>query len=419
MKKLFTILATVLFSITVWAQSPQKMSYQAVVRDASNNPVTNSTVGIQISILKDNPTGTLVYSEIQTPSTNENGLISIEIGNELGFDAIDWSNGIYFIKTEVDPAGGTDYSITGTSQLLSVPFALLAKTAENALSGDYNNLLNKPTIPTKVSELSNDTGFLTSFTEVDASTTNELQVLTISNDTIYLTDGGFAKLPANFDGDFNSLLNKPTIPTKVSELSNDTGFLTSFTEVDGSTTNEIELPSQTGNAGKYLSTNGTSPSWETVASAGSNDYAYVGLTSDGTMSGGLEGGAGYTTGAEIMFGSGASSTNVTNGIDWSGTNLTVYNSGVYEIRYNPIIKHVPVDYWISYCVYKIYVNGIVVYNSGSIMVPIWMGGESSTALFTYAGSFAAGDVINFSFQYSGQGEAIRLATSSSVMVKKL
>ncbi|HNW90643.1 MAG TPA: hypothetical protein PKN48_13340 [Bacteroidales bacterium] len=133
MKKLITILTAVLISATLLAQSPQKISYQAVIRNTSNQLVTNSLVGIRISIMKNSPnTGILVYQEIQTPTTNANGLVSIEIGGDYtGFDTIHWESGPYFIKTETDPAGSTNYTITGSSQILSVPYALHAKTAES------------------------------------------------------------------------------------------------------------------------------------------------------------------------------------------------------------------------------------------------------------------------------------------------
>ena len=135
MKRLFTIMAAILLTATLWAQSPQKMSYQAVIRDASDNLVTNTSVGMQISILQESVYGASVYIETQTPTTNANGLVSIEIGEGTivygTFSSIDWGNNIYFIKTETDPTGGTTYTITGTSQLLSVPYALHAKKAED------------------------------------------------------------------------------------------------------------------------------------------------------------------------------------------------------------------------------------------------------------------------------------------------
>ena len=140
MRKLFTILLAVFLTATVWAQSPNKMSYQAVIRDASDNLITDTQIGMQISILQGSASGTAVYVETQSPTTNANGLVSLEIGAgtvESGdFATIDWANGPYFIKTETAvEAPLTTYTITGTSQLLSVPYALHAKTAESVTGG--------------------------------------------------------------------------------------------------------------------------------------------------------------------------------------------------------------------------------------------------------------------------------------------
>ncbi len=130
MKKIITICAATLMTATVFAQTPQKMSYQAVIRDGANALVANQTVGMQVSILQGSASGTAAYVETHSAATNTNGLISIEIGGgtvTLGsFAGIDWANGPYFIKTETDPAGGTNYTITGTSQLLSVPYAIFS-----------------------------------------------------------------------------------------------------------------------------------------------------------------------------------------------------------------------------------------------------------------------------------------------------
>ena len=122
-----------------YAQAPEKMTYQAIIRDADNNVLANTTVGMKISILKGSTNGTVVYTETQTPSTNINGLVTIEIGDGSGF-AINWSNDSYFIKTETDPSGGTNYTITGTIQLLSVPYALNAKTADAVTAISLDNL---------------------------------------------------------------------------------------------------------------------------------------------------------------------------------------------------------------------------------------------------------------------------------------
>ena len=136
MKKMFMILAAVLLTASVFAQAPQKMSYQAVIRNSSNQLVTNYAVRMQVSILQG---VTSVYVETHVANTNANGLMSIEIGTGTvisgNFATINWANGTYFIKTETDPAGGTNYTITGTSQLLSVPYALHSKTAETLTGG--------------------------------------------------------------------------------------------------------------------------------------------------------------------------------------------------------------------------------------------------------------------------------------------
>lgn len=139
MKKVILFITTVLtfnfqlLTFNSFAQAPQKMSYQAVIRNNSNALITSTAVGMQISILQGSATGTNVYTETQTPTSNANGLVTLEIGAGTvvsgSFATINWASGLYFIKTETDPSGGTTYSITGTSQLLSVPYALYAETS--------------------------------------------------------------------------------------------------------------------------------------------------------------------------------------------------------------------------------------------------------------------------------------------------
>jgi len=191
-KKVLTILAAVLITATSWTQSPYKISYQAVIRNNNGNLVINQTVGIQISILQGSADGTVVYSETQTPSTNANGLVSLEIGGEAGFEAIDWTLGLYFIKTETDPEGGSNYTISGTSQILSVPFALYADEAGGYTETDpVFGISPASTITT--TDISGWNNKLSA--EIDGSVTNELQALSMSSDTIFLSNGGFVKLP--------------------------------------------------------------------------------------------------------------------------------------------------------------------------------------------------------------------------------
>ena len=139
MKKIYSLVTGLLLTASVWAQAPQKMSYQAVIRNSSSALVTSTSVGMRVSVLQGTSTGTAVYVETQTPSTNANGLVSLEIGSGTPvagtFAGINWATGPYFIKTETDPTGGTTYSITGTSQLMSVPYALFSASGTTGAIG--------------------------------------------------------------------------------------------------------------------------------------------------------------------------------------------------------------------------------------------------------------------------------------------
>lgn len=205
MKKIITISMSLLLAVSfmlpqqISAQSPEKMSYQAVVRDGSDNLVTSSSVGMQISILQGSSNGTQVYVETHTPTSNTNGLVSIEIGTGVvlsgDFSSIEWGDDTYFIQSEIDPDGGTNYTITGVSQLLSVPYSLYAKTAENVINDEVDDADNDPTnelqewstlpnIPADFADNVDDVD------DADADPTNELQTLSRSGSTISLSNGG-------------------------------------------------------------------------------------------------------------------------------------------------------------------------------------------------------------------------------------
>ena len=295
MKKITSLIAIFLISLTVlFAQAPEKFTYQTVVRNASNALVADAEVGVRLSILQGDATGNAVYVETHTATTNANGLLTLEIGGgtvqQGTFAGINWANGPFFLKTETDPTGGSSYSVTSTQQLMSVPYALYAKEAANGFSGDYNDLTNQPTIPTmptnvsafnndagyitmesvpsiptNVSAFTNDAGYITNAdvptvpTNVSAFTNDagyltdftEQQVLTISNDTLFLTGGSFVKLPEGFDGDYNSLTNLPQIPqipANVSAFNNDAGYITEsdIPDIQGVPTNVSQLNNDAG-----------------------------------------------------------------------------------------------------------------------------------------------------------------------------
>jgi|GEM_PF-1411454 hypothetical protein len=128
----FSLIAVVMATVLA-AQAPQRMTFQAVVRDAANELVVSSPVGIRISVLQGAPNGTPVFVETHAPQTNPLGLATLEVGGGMAvagsFAGIDWAQGPYFLRIETDVTGGTDYTVTGTQQLLSVPYALYAATS--------------------------------------------------------------------------------------------------------------------------------------------------------------------------------------------------------------------------------------------------------------------------------------------------
>ncbi|MFN3021229.1 hypothetical protein ACK1KB_09615 [Chryseobacterium sp. TY3] len=145
--KVLAIFILLLFQ-GIYAQSPNLISYQAIVRGAGNALAANKSIGVKVSILQTSASGTVVYQESFTPNptTNANGLLTLQIGSGTPITGtlagINWNTGPYFVKTEIDPNGGTAYSLISTSQLLSVPYALSAKTAQSVagISGTVNKI---------------------------------------------------------------------------------------------------------------------------------------------------------------------------------------------------------------------------------------------------------------------------------------
>lgn len=160
-KLLFTVLA-VLFTAEVIAQVPQGFNFQAVARDANGNLLTEQQLGVQITILSGSQTGTAVYTETQTPTTNASGSFQIVIGegtSQDNFSAVDWSANNYYVKLEIDPAGGTSYEELGTTRLLSVPYALLAQDVVNGGSiGELTTEFNLNSTEGDTSFIVNATG---------------------------------------------------------------------------------------------------------------------------------------------------------------------------------------------------------------------------------------------------------------------
>jgi hypothetical protein len=139
MKKVFLLICLVVATNTLFAQAPQGVNYQTVVRNNAGVAIENQIVSIRFTVLQNSVNGTAVYVETHTATTSSLGLVNLVIGQgsatQGSFNNIDWATGPYFIQTEVDVAGGSNYVVAGTQQLMSVPYALHAQTAESLVGG--------------------------------------------------------------------------------------------------------------------------------------------------------------------------------------------------------------------------------------------------------------------------------------------
>lgn len=138
MKNILYFLTFLFFSSGVLAQAPQVFNYQAVLRGEAGQPMASEQVSVQIDLKAGSPEGTVVFTETHDTQTNAFGLINLQIGSVESLEDVQWENDLYFIEISID---GT---IMGSSQLLSVPFALHSATSADVFSGDYLDLENTP-----------------------------------------------------------------------------------------------------------------------------------------------------------------------------------------------------------------------------------------------------------------------------------
>ena len=153
MKKLL-LLSALFISFLTFAQVPQGISYQAIALNGSGTPVVSSNVRVKLSILDTSATGTVLYSETQLKTTNAQGLFNLVIGQGTvvsgTFASISWGTNSKFLKVEMDATGGTNYAPVGTTQLLSVPYALYTDRV-GSISGSSS--INDDLIENKSSSL--------------------------------------------------------------------------------------------------------------------------------------------------------------------------------------------------------------------------------------------------------------------------
>ena len=256
MKKLYLTLCLLMAAMFLSAQEvPQAINFQAIARDANSEVMANTPIMIQLSILDGSPEGELIYREIRSLTTNAYGSFSFQIGRDpymaVGeFADIDWAGGRKFLKIDYDPTAMLQFNLSlGTIEFVSVPYAFAAGSvsyidatgandgdvlAYNATTGRFEPIamsgagggITVETDPTVPEWAKAETKPTYDYSEIlNTPEIPEDQVLSISNDTIFLTNGGYVKLPASvagFSGDYNDLTNTPTA---VSAFENDANYI--------------------------------------------------------------------------------------------------------------------------------------------------------------------------------------------------
>ena len=234
MKNILSLFLIAVISISAMGQTniPQLVSFSAVVRDNSNQPLVNTAVSLRLTFRQGGQSRPLVYCALHQDQTNQNGFISIQLNrNVLGtgcngspstpFDQIPWDDGGFWMEVEYQTSPGSPFENLGQLELASSFYAFAAGTAENisgmdlsganngdvltynitsgqwepmpsggGFSGDYNDLTNTPTIPTNTSDLTNNSGFITNPDDADADPTNELQTISEANGVLSLSNSG-------------------------------------------------------------------------------------------------------------------------------------------------------------------------------------------------------------------------------------
>jgi hypothetical protein len=213
MKKII-LLTTLYFLIITFRTSaqtpPNAFNYSAVARNSSGQPISSTTIGIQINILRNSTTGASQYIENHFVNTDAFGLFNLIIGagaiQSGSMASINWSSDNYFIRVGMDANGGTNFLTMGTTQLLSVPYALHSKTADS-LTGSiiesdpiYNTSIAKNITSNDTNRWNNKQNRILVGEGISKSgdtlkVVKQYQSLSLSNDTIFLTNGGFVKLP--------------------------------------------------------------------------------------------------------------------------------------------------------------------------------------------------------------------------------
>ena len=254
MKKILFALFTLMLTMSaVFAQAPQKFSYQAVVRNANNQLVANSNVGVRVSVLQGSIFGASEYVETHAVTTNANGLLTLNVGDGTALQGsmsdIDWGNGPYFLKTEMDPDGGTNYSVTSTQQLMSVPYALYAAEAGNVpdFSVTTNIVAGVGTYVTITDGSGPHTFLVPESSSGGGGTLVQQQADWAESDTSVVSyiRNKPNLAPIATSGDYHDLINAPATPNLDSLLNNFNQAIASLTQRLDSLQGDSQIPADT------------------------------------------------------------------------------------------------------------------------------------------------------------------------------
>jgi hypothetical protein len=258
MKPYLVLGAFLALTLPLFGQSPQKFKFQAVARDASGQPYTSINLGVRISLVRDGVSGLIDYAERHVVTTSPLGVFDLEIGGGLPisgtFANADWANHPYYLKVDIDPDGGTNYMNLGTSQLLSVPYAIYAGAAGNGGGGDptdeLQNLIYNPA--TQTLTLTNGNTVTLNF-----PTGTDAQHLSLNGTNLSIENGNTIDLSPIMDGvedadaDPMNELQDISFNPATNQLSISSGSTVTLpaggTDADADPTNEIQVISKTGN----------------------------------------------------------------------------------------------------------------------------------------------------------------------------
>ncbi len=403
MKKFYLLSILFLCTLGMFAQTPQKMNYQTVIRNSSGMVLANQSVGIQISILQGSALGTAVYVETQTPTTNANGLANIVIGTGSvvsgNFSTINWANNTYFIKTEIDPAGGTSYTITGTSQLVSVPYALYAASSGSAPQVTViDNLISTST--TKA--LSANQGKILEGTKLNKTLTNaSVFIGDVSNNAVATAISGDATLANN--GTL-TIANNAVAGTDISLASEAVGDI-----MYNNGTDWVRLPKGTAGQALTINAGATAPVWVTLPSSSSVPLDNAEYTLPNTV--GLTGTGAVNYGSQFTVPAGKHDVLVQCVLNFSGYYfaLGTYDIELFDVTNNISIKKI-------HARYKTTIAGSPSY-----------GGGNPGADYPFARTFTLNTtaatvykiVVNYNMTTGGNASTSGQASNGNVIVRKV